>query len=611
MSVREWTFLFVALSFGLYLLIAWYSRVRDTKGFYVAGRGVPAAANGMATAADWMSAASFISMAGLISFMGYSGAIYLLGWTGGYVLLALLLAPYLRKFGHFTVPDFIGDRYDSNLARLVGVVAALFVSFTYVAGQMRGVGVVFSRFLEVDISIGVMIGMVIVFIYATLGGMKGITWTQVAQYWVLITAFLIPAIAISIRLTGQPLPQFGLGAPLLEGGYLLEKLDLIHADLGFSSYTSPFQGAWDKANVFLVTLALMAGTAGLPHVIVRFYTVRNVRAARWSAFWALLFISFLYLTAPASAAFARYYMIDSVQNKTVEELPEWFNNWEKTGLIMWLDDGDGRVRYSAREDNEIFSYKAGAVALKGVPVTLDEIRLSQKEWIDSNGAHGQDWRSDMRKANLSGPDRDIIVLATPEMAELASWIIALVAAGGLAAALSTASGLLLVISSAVAHDVYARIINPEASEKKRLMVGRGVIGIAVIIAGLFGIFPPGFVSQVVAFAFGLAAASFFPAIVLGIFSKRVGTVPAIAGMLTGLGFTSFYIIASVYWGMEPWTFGVLVNGVNPQGVGALGMVANFLVAFTLTPFFPQPSSEVKNLIDSVRKPEIPSALGQN
>jgi len=609
MSVREWTFLFVALSFGLYLLIAWYSRVRDTKGFYVAGRGVPAAANGMATAADWMSAASFISMAGLISFMGYSGAIYLLGWTGGYVLLALLLAPYLRKFGHFTVPDFIGDRYDSNLARLVGVVAALFVSFTYVAGQMRGVGVVFSRFLEVDISIGVMIGMVIVFIYATLGGMKGITWTQVAQYWVLITAFLIPAIAISIRLTGQPLPQFGLGAPLLEGGYLLEKLDLIHADLGFSSYTSPFQGSWDKANVFLVTLALMAGTAGLPHVIVRFYTVRNVRAARWSAFWALFFISLLYLTAPASAAFARYYMIDSVQNKTLEELPEWFNNWEKTGLIMWLDDGDGRVRYSAREDNEIFSYKAGAVAVKGTPVTLDQIRLSQKEWIDSNGARGQDWRPDMRKAKLSGPDRDIIVLATPEMAELASWIIALVAAGGLAAALSTASGLLLVISSAVAHDLYARIINPEASEKKRLMVGRSVIGVAVIIAGFFGIFPPGFVSQVVAFAFGLAAASFFPAIVLGIFSKRVGTVPAIAGMLTGLGFTSFYIIASVYWGMEPWTFGVLVHGVNPQGIGALGMVANFLVTFVLTPFFPKPSAEVKNLIDSVRKPEITSVLG--
>jgi len=565
----------------------------------------------MATAADWMSAASFISMAGLISFMGYSGAIYLLGWTGGYVLLALLLAPYLRKFGHFTVPDFIGDRYDSNIARLVGVVAALFVSFTYVAGQMRGVGVVFSRFLEVDVNIGVMIGMVIVFIYATLGGMKGITWTQVAQYWVLITAFLIPAIAISIRLTGHPLPQFGLGAPLLEGGYLLEKLDLIHADLGFSSYTSPFQGAWDKANVFLVTLALMAGTAGLPHVIVRFYTVKNVRAARWSAFWALFFISLLYLTAPASAAFARYYMIDSVQNKTVEELPEWFNNWEKTGLIMWLDDGDGRVRYSAREDNEIFSYKAGAVAVKGAPVTLDQIRLSQKEWIDSDGTRGQDWRLAMRKAKLSGPDRDIIVLATPEMAELASWIIALVAAGGLAAALSTASGLLLVISSAVAHDLYARIINPQASEKKRLMVGRGVIGIAVIIAGVFGIFPPGFVSQVVAFAFGLAAASFFPAIVLGIFSKRVGTVPAIAGMLTGLGFTSFYIIASVYWGMEAWTFGVLVNGVNPQGIGALGMVANFLVAFALTPFFPEPSPEVKKLIDSVRKPEISSALGQN
>ena len=604
MSVRGWTFLFVGLSFGLYLLIAWLSRVRDTKGFYVAGRGVPAAANGMATAADWMSAASFISMAGLISFMGYAGGMYLMGWTGGYVLLALLLAPYLRKFGHFTVPDFIGDRYASNFARLVAVIAALFVSFTYVAGQMRGVGVVFSRFLEVDINVGVVIGMAIVFVYATLGGMKGITWTQVAQYWVLITAFLIPAIAISIRLTGEALPQVGLGSELASGGgYLLDKLDQIHADLGFSSYTSPFSGAWDKANVFFVTLALMAGTAGLPHVIVRFYTVKNVRAARWSAFWALLFISLLYLAAPATAAFARYYMIDSIQGRTSQELPEWFRNWGKTGLVLWLDDGDGKLSYSGREDNEIFSYKAGKVLVDGASVPLPQLAASHQAWVTSRGTEGQDWRPAMRAAKLSGPDRDIIVLATPEMAELSNWIIALVAAGGLAAALSTASGLLLVISSAVAHDLYARIINPAASEKKRLLVGRSVIGVAVIIAGLFGIFPPGFVSQVVAFAFGLAAASFFPAIVLGIFSKRVGTIPAVVGMICGLAFTSYYIIASVYGAMAPWTFGVFERGINPQGIGTIGMLLNFAVTLGLTPLFPGPSPEVRELIDSVREPE--------
>ena len=603
MTVSGWTFVFVGLSFGLYLLIAWLSRVRDTQGFYVAGRGVPAAANGMATAADWMSAASFISMAGLISFMGYAGGMYLMGWTGGYVLLALLLAPYLRKFGHFTVPDFIGDRYASNTARLVAVVSALFVSFTYVAGQMRGVGVVFSRFLEVDINVGVAIGMCIVFVYATLGGMKGITWTQVAQYWVLITAFLIPAIAISIRLTGHAFPQIGLGAELLEGGYLLDKLDKIHADLGFSSYTTAFDGPWDKANVFLVTLALMAGTAGLPHVIVRFYTVKTVRAARTSAFWALFFIALLYLTAPATGAFARYYMIDSLQGRTAAQLPEWFRSWEKTGLILWLDDGDRQLRYSGGADNEIFSYKAGRVVVGGESKSLAQITRSHQEWITSGGSEGRDWRPLLREAKLTGPDRDIIVLATPEMAELFAWIVALVAAGGLAAALSTASGLLLVISSAVAHDLYARVINPAASEKQRLLVGRSVIGVAVVVAGLFGIFPPGFVSQVVAFAFGLAAASFFPAIVLGIFHKRVGTVPAVAGMIVGLAFTSFYIVASVYGGMSPWTFGVFEKGISPQGIGAIGMALNFLVTLGLTPFCREPSDEVKNLVDSVREPE--------
>jgi cation/acetate symporter len=599
MSIQAWTFLFVGLSFCLYLVIAWLSRVRDTEGFYVAGRGVPAIANGMATAADWMSAASFISMAGLIATMGYAGGVYLMGWTGGYVLLALLLAPYLRKFGHYTVPDFIGDRYESNVARLVAVVCAIFVSFTYVAGQMRGVGIVFSRFLEVDINVGVTIGMVIVFVYATLGGMKGITWTQVAQYWVLITAFLIPAIAISIRLTGHPIPQIGMGSQLLdEGVFLLEKLDQIHTDLGFAAYTETFTGSWDKLNVFCAVLALMVGTAGLPHVIVRFYTVKTVRAARWSAFWALAFIGVLYLTAPATAAFARYYMIQSLHEKSEQELPRWFNNWEKTGLIIWLDDGDGRLEYYGPQDPQKFSqnevFRRGQLA----PSRFAQIRAEHQQWIDTGGAEGEDGRQVMRELQLAGPDRDIIVLATPEMAELANWIIALVAAGGLAAALSTASGLLLVISSSVAHDLYYRVLNPAATEARRLRVGRIVIGFAVLIAGLFGIFPPGFVSQVVAFAFGLAASSFFPAIVLGIFSKRVGTIPATAGMIVGISFTAYYIIGSVYGGMSNWFF-----GIGPQGIGAVGMLLNFATTVGLTPLFPAPSTQVQALIDNMREPE--------
>jgi cation/acetate symporter len=603
MSVLSWTYLLVGLSFGLYLFIAYLSRVRDTTGFYVAGRGVPAMANGMATAADWMSAASFISMAGLISAMGFAGGVYLMGWTGGYVLLALLLAPYLRKFGHYTVPDFIGDRYDSNLARLVAVLCAIFVSFTYVAGQMRGVGVVFSRFLEVDVNVGVIIGVAIVFIYATLGGMKGITWTQVAQYWVLITAYLIPAIAISIKLTGKPLPQMGLGSTLdpnlagASGVYLLDKLNQIQTDLGFARYTATFTGNWDKVNVFCVALALMVGTAGLPHVIVRFYTVKSVKAARWSVFWALVFIAMLYLTAPATAAFARYYMIQSLNEKTTEQLPGWFNNWQKTGLILWLDDGDGRVRYSAGADNEIF--RSGTLPTS----ELATIRQSHQQWLDTQGTAGENGREALRQKGLSGPDQDIIVLATPEMAELANWIIALVAAGGLAAALSTASGLLLVISSSVAHDLYYRVINPNASEKQRLLVGRAVIGLAVVIAGVFGIYPPGFVSQVVAFAFGLAAASFFPAIVLGIFNKRVGTVSAVCGMVAGIGFTAYYIIACVFFKMQPWTFGLFEKGINPQGIGVVGMLLNFAVTLLLTPLFPAPSAKTQEMIDSVREPE--------
>jgi cation/acetate symporter len=605
MTTQAWTFLFIGSTFALYLTIAWLSRVKDTQGFFVAGRGVPAPANGMAIASDWMSAASFISMAGIISVMGYAGSVYLMGWTGGYVLLALLIAPYLRKFGHFTVPDFVGDRFDSNLARLVAVVCAVFISFTYVAGQMRGVGVVFSRFLEVDINVGVMIGMAIVFVYATLGGMKGITWTQVAQYWVLITAFLIPAIAISIKLTGIALPQVALGStlrPELAGGevaYFLDKLNQIQIDLGFSRYTDTFVGSWDKANVFFVTLALMIGTAGLPHVIVRFYTVPNVKAARWSAFWALLFISMLYLTAPATAAFARYYMIESLNGRTEATLPNWFTNWEQTGLVQWFDDGDGRLRYSAGDDNEIF--RNGNLGT----TELGEIRQDHQRWLDSNGAAGADARATMRARGLAGPDRDIIVLATPEMAELATWIIALVAAGGLAAALSTASGLLLVISSSVAHDVYFRILNPRADEKQRLLVGRSVIGLAVVVAGLFGVYPPGFVSQVVAFAFGLAAASFFPVIVLGIFSKRVGTTPAIAGMVAGIGFTAFYIIASVYGGMAPWTFGVFERGISPQGIGVIGALLNTAVTLSLTPFCPPPSEASQDMVDQVHEPEMP------
>lgn len=616
MTVLQLTYLFVGLTFALYLGIAWWARVADTKSFYVAGQGVPAAANGMATAADWMSAASYISMAGLVATMGYAGGAYLMGWTGGFVLLSLLIAPYLRKFGHFTVPDFVGDRFATrtlagiespsmmqritgNPARLVAVICALFASFTYVAGQMRGVGVVFSRFLEVEVNVGVVIGMVIVFIYATLGGMKGITWTQVAQYWVLITAFIVPAIAISIKLTDSFLPQAGLGAELAgQGVYFFDKLNQIQQDLGFGSYTDTFVGKWDKANVFLVALSLMVGTAGLPHVIVRFYTVKSPRAARWSGFWALFFIAMLYLTAPAIAGFARYYMLQTLNGEKAENLPSWYKSWETTGLILWFDDGDDSLEYNSDpKENEIFN--------KG---KLDEAELlsltrEHQKWISSQGAQGTDARPHLVGLGLSGPDKDIIVLATPEMAELSSWIIAFVAAGGLAAALSTASGLLLVISSSVAHDLYYRVINPKADEKRRLLVGRGVIGIAVVVAGLFGIYPPGFVSEVVAFAFGLAAASFFPVIVLGIFSKRVGTVPAIFGMIAGLGFTLFYILGTVYFGMERWSFGLTDYGVSPQGIGAIGMLVNFAVTLALTPFTKPPTEEIQSMVDSVREPE--------
>ncbi|WP_414584876.1 sodium:solute symporter family protein [Scytonema sp. PCC 10023] len=549
MSVEIWTILIVGLSFLLYLYIGWQSRVQDSKGFFVADQGVPSIANGAATAADWMSAASFISMAGLISFMGYDGSIYLMGWTGGYVLLALLLAPYLRKFGKYTVPDFVGDRYYSNIARLVAVVAAIFVSLTYVAGQMRGVGIVFSRFLQVDINTGVIIGMVIVGFFAVLGGMKGITWTQVAQYVILIIAYLIPAIAIAVLLTGNPIPQFAFTF-----SDIADKLNQIQVDLGFAQYTQPFVNK-PMLDVLFVTIALMVGTAGLPHVIVRFYTVPDVRSARFSAGWALLFIAILYTTAPALSMFARYNLINSLHNHTIAEVQQldWANKWERTKLLTFEDkNNDGRLQLTPKKDT-------------------NEITI----------------------------DRDIIVLATPEVAKLAPWVIALVAAGGLAAALSTASGLLLVISSSIAHDVYYRIVDPGASEQKRLFVGRLMVGLSLVGAGYFGVNPPGFVGEVVAFAFGLAASSFFPAIILGIFDKRTNKEGAIAGMVIGLIFTIAYIVGVKFGGMPAWFF-----GVSAEGIGTVGMVLNFIVTLVVSRLTPPPPAEIQALVENLRSPDI-------
>jgi cation/acetate symporter len=581
-SIMIWTYIMVGLSFGLYIFIAWRSRVKDTKGFYVAGGGVHPLANGMATGADWMSAASFISMAGIVSFTGYDGSIYLMGWTGGYVLLALLLAPYLRKFGKFTVPDFVGDRYYSTTARVVALVCAIFASLTYVAGQMRGVGIVFSRFLEVDVSTGVIIGMLIVFFYASLGGMKGITYTQVAQYCVLIVAFLIPAVAISMKITGTPIPQLGFGSTITggenAGQYLLDTLNKISTDLGFAEYTSAFgPGNRSMIDVFAITLALMVGTAGLPHVIVRFYTVPTVKAARLSAGYALLFIAILYTTAPALAVFARYNMIDAINETPYVSAPEWFKNWETTGLIAWQDkNGDG-----------VIQYRAGA-AFDGKPDFTDETGPVGQRMI-ANAA--------LQTPNELYVDRDIMVLANPEIAKLAPWVIALVAAGGLAAALSTASGLLLVIASSVSHDLYYRIVNRKATEKQRLFLGRVMIGIAVLIAGYFGINPPGFVAQVVALAFGLAASSFFPVLVLGIFSKRVNREGAIAGMVSGIGFTIFYIVQTKFLGVEPWFL-----GISPEGIGCVGMVVNFVVTLIVSSVTPAPPQEIRELVESVRTP---------
>ncbi|PQJ55773.1 cation acetate symporter [Vibrio chagasii] len=559
MDIQTWTFILVGITFALYIGIAIWARAGSTSEFYVAGGGVHPVANGMATAADWMSAASFISMAGIISFVGYDGAVYLMGWTGGYVLLALCLAPYLRKFGQFTVPDFIGERYYSKTARMVAVFCAIFVSFTYVAGQMRGVGVVFSRFLEVDINLGIIIGMGIVFFYAVLGGMKGITYTQVAQFCVLIFAFLVPAIFTSIMMTGNPLPQVGMGSTISGTDvYLLDKLDGLTEELGFTAYT---EGNKSMVDVFFICAALMVGTAGLPHVIIRFFTVPKVRDARISAGWALLFISLLYTTAPGVAAFARVNMIETIngpdmQGVAAADAPSWYENWESTGLVGWEDkNGDGKMFYSGDERNEM-------------------------------------------KIN-----RDIIVLASPELAKLPNWVVALLAAGGLAAALSTAAGLLLVISTSISHDLLKKGFRPNMTDKQELLAARFAAMVAIIGAGYLGINPPGFVAQVVAFAFGLAAASFFPAIILGIFYKKMNKEGAIAGMLTGIAFTASYIIYFKFVNPaastpENWWF-----GISPEGIGTLGMCLNFVVSIAVNKVTAEVPQDVQEMVENIRYPK--------
>ena len=553
MDLQAWTYLIVGITFGIYIIIAFISKAASTGDFYIAGGGVHPLANGLATAADWMSAASFISMAGLISFMGYDGSVYLMGWTGGYVLLALLLAPYLRKFGKFTVPDFIGERYYSKTARTVAVLCTLFISFTYVAGQMRGVGLVFARFLEVPINQGIYIGMGIVFIYAVLGGMKGITYTQVAQYCILIFAFMVPAIFISILMTGQAIPQLGFGSKMENGQYILQKLDQLHQELGFAAYTS---GRKSMIDVFCITAALMVGTAGLPHVIVRFFTVPRVRDARISAGWALLFIAILYTAAPAIAVFGRVNLIETVNNEPVSEMPEWFHSWRETNLIQFEDkNNDDRIQYLAdEEENELYI------------------------------------------------DRDIMVLANPEIAQLPAWVAALVAAGGLAAALSTAAGLLLVTSTSIAHDLLKQNLYPELSEKGELRVARITAAFAVGVAGFFGIMNFGFVAQVVAFAFGFSASSFFPAIVMGIFSKRMNKEGAIAGMIAGLAFTAAYIVYFKIFFPENNLPENWFLGISPEGIGVIGMLVNFGVSIAISSFTKSPPLEIEKIVDDIRFP---------
>ena len=583
MDLKVLTYLVVGASFLLYIGIAIWSRAHTTGDFYIAGKGVSPIANGMATAADWMSAASFISMAGLIAFLGYDGSVYLMGWTGGYVLLALFLAPYLRKFGKFTVPEFIAERYYSKTARIVAVICLIFVSFTYVAGQMRGVGIVFSRFLEVEVTVGLLIGMGIVFIYAVLGGMKGITYTQVAQYCVLIFAYTVPAIFIAIQITGVAIPQLAFGSEVPGAGVsLLDKLDDIVTSLGFNQYTS---GAKSRIDVFCITLALMVGTAGLPHVIVRFFTVPRVRDARTSAGFALLFIAILYTTAPAVGAMARYNLVNTIQpgevgtvdgNLQYAERPGWFDTWEKTGLVRFEDkNGDGRIQYY-NDVNPDYAATASSYGWKGNELSVD---------------------------------RDIMVLANPEIAGLPNWVIALVAAGGIAAALSTAAGLLLVISAAISHDLVKGIFVPNISERNELIAGRIAAAIAIVVAGYLGFDPPGWVAQVVAFAFGLAAASLFPAILLGIFFKRVNKQGAIAGMLTGLlftyGYIEYYKGLFLKWAGSPWGENVAQEwflGISPEGIGVIGMVLNIVVAFTVSAVTAPPPPEIQDVVENIRIP---------
>ncbi len=581
MDAQTLTYVFVFLTFGLYIGIAIWSRAGSTKEFYVAGGGVHPVANGMATAADWMSAASFISMAGIIAFMGYDGTVYLMGWTGGYVILALLLAPYLRKFGEFTVPDFIGTRYYSSAARIVAVICLIAISFTYIAGQMRGVGIVFSQFLDIPITWGVIVGMAVVFMYAVLGGMKGITYTQVAQYCVLIFAYLVPAIFISILITGVPIPQIGLGATVVDGSGLsvLDKLDATLVDLGFGPYTD---GSKTKIDVFAITMALMIGTAGLPHVIVRFFTVPKVSDARKSAGYALLFIALLYTTAPAVGAFARLNFVDTVHNTSYTDVAGWFKSWEDIGLIGWQDkNNDGRIQYHP------------GAPFAGTPVFGEERRRDGSRAVTNAPTESR---------NEVYVDRDIMVLANPEIAALPAWVIALVAAGGLAAALSTAAGLLLVISTSVSHDLIKKTFAQGLSDKRELLYARISAATAIVIAGYFGIFPFGFVAQVVAFAFGLAAASLFPAILLGIFDKRTNHIGAISGMIVGLAFTLYYIVYFKFMAPELNTAEHWWLGISPEGIGMIGALLNFVVAMTISRMTAPVPSGVIDLVENIRIP---------
>ena len=582
MTTQLLTYFFVGATFALYIGIALWSRARSTNDFYVAGKDVHPVANGMATAADWMSAASFLSMAGLIAFLGKDGSVYLMGWTGGYVLLALLLAPYLRKYGKFTVPDFIGERYYSKTARKLAVVCLIFISFTYIAGQMRGVGIVFSRFLEVDINTGVIVGMAIVFFYAVLGGMKGITYTQVAQYCVLIFAYLVPAIFISILMTGEVIPQIGFGSTLVDSQvYLLDKLDQVTKDLGFIAYT---ENAKSNIDIFCITAALMFGTAGLPHVIVRFFTVPSVGAARQSAGYALIFIALLYTTAPAVSAFARMNLIDSIQDQPYSTSPSWFKNWEEIGLIAWMDKNeDGKIQYSSGD-------------------ALENVKPSYQKLRGPNGQRLLENEPNLSNENEIYIDRDIIVLANPEIAQLPSWVIALVAAGGLAAALSTAAGLLLVISSSVSHDLLKKTYMPKITEKQELKYARIAAAVAIGIAGIFGIYPPAFVAQVVAFAFGLAAATFFPALFLGIFYKRLNKEGAITGMLGGLLFTASYIIYFKFINPDINKSDFWFLGISPEGIGCIGMILNFALAISISIFTKPPPKEIFDMVDEIRQP---------